>query len=433
MEGLEEESNCDSLERGSNDSNDGSNIDSENIDSIDSLGPSDSASERVDSAVGGLLIDGEEERGESRVEGSNDEEDEGDRVDGNSGGRNNESSDKGKVEAGKMGNAIMANQDENLVAELLEHPSPSKVSCDIDDDEAMSVEEPDNGAERSKEQEDMEPSFDPESVQLLEPHSFSPRDLLTILRSIETAIFVSESKVRDEVEKRKKYRVDDCRRVHNYDEFLTTFLAMLTEQNLLGGLVETSLGRGNHSSNNTVQESTSKQLNKEDKEVKIQKEVKVQKEVKSKDGKRLITKVSTPGSRIPPKANTLTKHLTKTKVKKKRNISDSDGTDSTDSFVAPPIMYSDPTLPPGWKRKVKKRTGSSGLGVGVQGKWDVFIVNPDGRKFKTRGELKNFIDHENSDSDLDIDNFDFTVSGVKRANIKFTARKKKLMEKKKSD
>ena len=96
-------------------------------------------------------------------------------------------------------------------------------------------------------------------------------------------------------------------------------------------------------------------------------------------------------------------------------------------------MYSDPTLPPGWKRKVKKRTGSSGLGVGVQGKWDVFIVNPDGRKFKTRGELKNFIDHENSDSDLDIDNFDFTVSGVKRANIKFTARKKKLMEKKKSD
>ena len=58
MEGLEEESNCDSLERG-DDSNDGSNIDSENIDSIDSLGPSDSASERVDSAVGGLLMDGD--------------------------------------------------------------------------------------------------------------------------------------------------------------------------------------------------------------------------------------------------------------------------------------------------------------------------------------------------------------------------------------
>ena len=423
MEGLEEESNYDSLERGSNDSNDGSNIDSENIDSIDSLGPSDSASERVDSAVGGLLVEGEDNRGDSRVEGSNEEEDEGDVVDGDSGGRKNESSDTRNVEEGKMVNAIKVNQNESHVGELAEQSSPSKVSCDIDDDEAMSVEEPDNGAERSKEQEEMEPPFDPESVQLLEPHSFSPRDLLTILRSIETAIFVSESKVRDEVEKRKKYRVDDCRRVHNYDEFLTTFLAMLTEQNLLGGLVETSLGRGNHNSNNAVQESASKQV---DKEVKIQKEVKVQKEVKAKDGKRLITKVSTPGSRIPPKANTFTKHLTKTKVKKKRNISDSDGTDSTDSFVAPPIMYSDPTLPPGWKRKVKKSNG-------VQGKWDVFIVNPDGRKFKSRGELKNFIDHENSDSDLDIDNFDFTVSGVKRSNIKFTARKKKLMEKKKSD
>ena len=422
MEGLEEDSNCDSLERGSNDSNDGSNIDSENIDSIDSLGPSDSASERIDSAVGGLL-EGDDNRGDSRVEGSNEEEDV---VDGNSAARKNESSETGNFEEGKMVDAFKINQNESLVGELAERSSPAKVSYDIDDDEAMSVEDPENGAERSKE---MEPSFDPENVQLLEPHSFSPRDLLAILRSIETAIFVSESKVRDEVEKRKKYRVDDCRRVHNYDEFLTTFLAMLTEQNLLGGLVETSLGRGNQSnSNNTVQESASKQV---DKEIKIQKEAKVQKEVvvakvKAKDGKRLITKVSTPGSRIPPKANTFTKHLTKTKIKKKRNISDSDGTDSTDSLVAPPIMYSDPTLPPGWKRKVKKN-------VGVQGKWDVFIVNPDGRKFKSRGELKNFIDHENSDSDLDIDNFDFTVSGVKRSNIKFTARKKKLMEKKKSD
>ena len=152
--------------------------------------------------------------------------------------------------------------------------------------------------------------------------------------------------------------------------------------------------------------------------------------MKSKDGKRSIMKVSTPGSRIPHKSNPITKHLTKTKVKK-RNLSDSDGTDSTDSTVTPPIMYSDPTLPPGWKRKVKKRTGLAG-GAGPD-KWDVFIVNPDGRKFKTRNELKNFIDNENSDSDLDVDNFDFTVSGVKRANIKFTARKKKLMEKKKSD
>jgi hypothetical protein len=70
MEGLEEESNCDSLDR-NDDSNDGSNIDSENIDSVDSLGPSNSASERVDS-VGGVLNDSSERllTPASRVEGS---------------------------------------------------------------------------------------------------------------------------------------------------------------------------------------------------------------------------------------------------------------------------------------------------------------------------------------------------------------------------
>jgi hypothetical protein len=35
---------------------------------------------------------------------------------------------------------------------------------------------------------------------------------------------------------------DDCRRVHNYDEFITTFLTMLAEQNLLGDLVQHGLG-----------------------------------------------------------------------------------------------------------------------------------------------------------------------------------------------
>jgi hypothetical protein len=46
---------------------------------------------------------------------------------------------------------------------------------------------------------------------------------------------------RDENEKRKKHRVDDCRRVHDYDEFIQTFLAMLAERGHLGDLLEHSL------------------------------------------------------------------------------------------------------------------------------------------------------------------------------------------------
>ena len=46
-------------------------------------------------------------------------------------------------------------------------------------------------------------------------------------RRIETEIYVTEGKLNDEVDTHKKYIVDDCRRVHNYDEFITTFISML--------------------------------------------------------------------------------------------------------------------------------------------------------------------------------------------------------------
>ena len=52
-----------------------------------------------------------------------------------------------------------------------------------------------------------------------------------------------QAKMRDEIEKHRKYRIDDGRRVHNYDEFITTFLSMLAERNMLADLVEHSLGK----------------------------------------------------------------------------------------------------------------------------------------------------------------------------------------------
>lgn len=47
--------------------------------------------------------------------------------------------------------------------------------------------------------------------------------------------------LRDENEKRRKHKIDDCRRVHDYDEFITTFVSMLAEQSLLGDLLEHGL------------------------------------------------------------------------------------------------------------------------------------------------------------------------------------------------
>ena len=65
---------------------------------------------------------------------------------------------------------------------------------------------------------------------MYEPQRFAPKDLLTLLRKIETEAAACESGIREEKEKRRKHRVDDCRRVHNYDEFVTTFISMLAEQ-----------------------------------------------------------------------------------------------------------------------------------------------------------------------------------------------------------
>ncbi len=83
--------------------------------------------------------------------------------------------------------------------------------------------------------------FDPRTKELFEPHTFAPKDLLLLLKTIEVDIAGCNEILRDESEKRKKHRIDDCRRVHDYDDFITTFIAMLAERGHLGDLLEHSL------------------------------------------------------------------------------------------------------------------------------------------------------------------------------------------------
>merc|ERR1711997_36939 len=83
--------------------------------------------------------------------------------------------------------------------------------------------------------------FDPRTKQLFEPHKFAPKDLLILLKTIEADENEMKILLRDENEKRKKHRVDDSRRVHDYDQFIQTFLAMLAERGHLGDLLEHSL------------------------------------------------------------------------------------------------------------------------------------------------------------------------------------------------
>lgn len=82
--------------------------------------------------------------------------------------------------------------------------------------------------------------------------TLSPRDLIILLKKLEKDISNCETSLREELEKRKRYRIDDARRAHNYDHFITTFLAMLTEKGLIAEPISHNMGinLSNSSSNN---------------------------------------------------------------------------------------------------------------------------------------------------------------------------------------
>ncbi|XP_069687402.1 uncharacterized protein [Periplaneta americana] len=67
----------------------------------------------------------------------------------------------------------------------------------------------------------------------------------------------------------------------------------------------------------------------------------------------------------------------------------------------------DKNLPPGWsKHTIQRKHGNSA------GKWDVFLVSPQGRRFRSRNELRLFFEEKGEPFKADM--FDFCLSGKKR-------------------
>ncbi|XP_029286540.1 ubiquitin carboxyl-terminal hydrolase BAP1 isoform X2 [Cottoperca gobio] len=66
-------------------------------------------------------------------------------------------------------------------------------------------------------------------------------ELLALLKCVEADIANYEVYLKEEVEKRKKYKIDDQRRTHNYDEFICTFISMLAQEGMLASLVEQNI------------------------------------------------------------------------------------------------------------------------------------------------------------------------------------------------
>ncbi|XP_045884722.1 ubiquitin carboxyl-terminal hydrolase BAP1 isoform X2 [Micropterus dolomieu] len=70
---------------------------------------------------------------------------------------------------------------------------------------------------------------------------YTPKELLALLKCVEADIANYEVYLKEEVEKRKKYKIDDQRRTHNYDEFICTFISMLAQEGMLASLVEQNI------------------------------------------------------------------------------------------------------------------------------------------------------------------------------------------------
>ncbi len=72
-------------------------------------------------------------------------------------------------------------------------------------------------------------------------------------------------------------------------------------------------------------------------------------------------------------------------------------------------LYEDDRLPAGWHRKVSQRKSGASAG-----RYEVFIIGPSGKRFRSKNELKTFFE-KTGEKKLDPEEFDFSPFGNGRS------------------
>lgn len=76
------------------------------------------------------------------------------------------------------------------------------------------------------------------------------------------------------------------------------------------------------------------------------------------------------------------------------------------------ILVTDAKIPPNWTKHLLQRISGASAG-----KWDSLFVSPDGRKFRTKGELKTYLE-EHPELNLTESMFDFSLNRGARGKKK---------------
>ena len=108
---------------------------------------------------------------------------------------------------------------------------------------------------------------------------------------------------------------------------------------------------------------------------------------------------------IPAAATTLTK------VSNSASSPVSNANSSPTMAINREPLYEDERLPPFWHRRVSQRKSGASAG-----RYEVFIIGPTGKRFRSRNELKSFFE-KTGEKSLDPDEFDFSPFGNGRSGV----------------